>query len=333
MGHAGVRTTVAALGAALTLTACTQSGEPPETRPGDEPSSSETTGASSPTDDRRPVTLAFAGDAHFEFHLTRLFRNPGAGLGPIDDVLSDADVTVVNLETAITTAGPAGAQGARGPRQPLLLPHLTGRTRRPGGRRGRRGHRWPTTTPPTTAPSGPARHVAGRGEPHLVIGVGRNRREAFAPYRVTVRGTEIAVVAADAVAARGLRARVGRRPPTSPGPRPRASRGPARCSSRSAGRRDRPTWSWSSCTGAARRRLRDAGAADHGQARSRAGADVVVGSHAHRLLGVGLAPGRQLRQLRPRQLRLVPRPRARDRRPVSCSWRTARSSPTSGCRP
>ncbi len=290
MGHAGVRTTVAALGAALTLTACTQSGEPPETRPGDEPSSSETTGASSPTGDRRPVTLAFAGDAHFEFHLTRLFRNPGAGLGPIDDVLSDADVTVVNLETAITT------RGQQEPKE-LEVPD----------------NRYYFRTSPAAldvlaaagvdAVSMANNHAADYGaqgmrdtlrakseSPISVIGVGRNRREAFAPYRVTVRGTEIAVVAADASPREGASTLWGAtadEPGTAAArePRPRVLLEQVRRLARSA---DVVVvfMHWG--------REYDACATQEqqitAQALSRAGADVVVGSHAHRLLGSGWHP-------------------------------------------
>src|SRR3954453_17056549 len=39
---------------------------------------------------------------------------------------------------------------------------------------------------------------ARRHGPVAVVGVGRNRRSAFTPYRASIRGTDIAVLAADA---------------------------------------------------------------------------------------------------------------------------------------
>ena len=47
------------------------------------------------------VTLAFAGDIHFQIQVAALLDDP-RGLGPIARALSDADVTMVNLESAIT---------------------------------------------------------------------------------------------------------------------------------------------------------------------------------------------------------------------------------------
>src|SRR5262249_18035888 len=46
------------------------------------------------------VTLAFAGDVNFFGRTARLLRSPGTAFGPIASVLSAADFTMVNLETA-----------------------------------------------------------------------------------------------------------------------------------------------------------------------------------------------------------------------------------------
>jgi poly-gamma-glutamate capsule biosynthesis protein CapA/YwtB (metallophosphatase superfamily) len=54
------------------------------------------------------VTIAFGGDVHFEGAIQRrLARDPGTALGPIATVLRQADLAMVNLETAITTRGSA----------------------------------------------------------------------------------------------------------------------------------------------------------------------------------------------------------------------------------
>ncbi len=43
------------------------------------------------------VTLAFAGDVHFEAHVDRLLRQPGGGLGPMSATLRAADLAMLNL--------------------------------------------------------------------------------------------------------------------------------------------------------------------------------------------------------------------------------------------
>ncbi|MFL6130994.1 MAG: CapA family protein [Mycobacteriales bacterium] len=54
------------------------------------------------------ITLAFAGDVHFEGRVaTRLQADPATTLGPVAAVLSRADLAMVNLETAITEGGSA----------------------------------------------------------------------------------------------------------------------------------------------------------------------------------------------------------------------------------
>src|SRR5262249_1856333 len=59
-----------------------------------------------PTPERRPYTISFGGDVHFEGVLrTRLDSDPETALGPIASVLKKADLAMVNLETAITTGG------------------------------------------------------------------------------------------------------------------------------------------------------------------------------------------------------------------------------------
>ncbi len=50
----------------------------------------------------RPVTLAFGGDVHFEGASAAALRG---GLDDVEPVLSEADLAVVNLETAITRGG------------------------------------------------------------------------------------------------------------------------------------------------------------------------------------------------------------------------------------
>lgn len=56
----------------------------------------------------KPVTVAFGGDVHFEGEVAdRLAADPQTALGPVADELSAADVAMVNLESAVTTGGSA----------------------------------------------------------------------------------------------------------------------------------------------------------------------------------------------------------------------------------
>ncbi|MQY05515.1 hypothetical protein ACRB68_35910 [Actinomadura sp. RB68] len=67
-----------------------------------------------PKDMKKPFTVAFGGDVHFEGMLRgRLDSRPDDALGPIAAQLKSADLAMVNLETAVTTGGtPAPKQFA-----------------------------------------------------------------------------------------------------------------------------------------------------------------------------------------------------------------------------
>ena len=51
------------------------------------------------------VTVAFAGDVHFEAQVSELLARPRGALGPIARTLRSADVAMLNLETPITRRG------------------------------------------------------------------------------------------------------------------------------------------------------------------------------------------------------------------------------------
>jgi poly-gamma-glutamate synthesis protein (capsule biosynthesis protein) len=53
----------------------------------------------------RDVTLAFAGDVHFMGRTASLLTDPASAFGPIADTLRGADVAMVNLETSVTDRG------------------------------------------------------------------------------------------------------------------------------------------------------------------------------------------------------------------------------------
>ena len=145
----------------------------------------------------REVTLAFAGDVHFQIQVAALLDDP-RGLGPISRALSDADVTMVNLESAITERGswdpkslerPEDRYWFRAPARALDVLADAGvdvvtMANNHGADMG------------TVGLQDTLR--AARNAPLAVIGVGQDRAHAFAPYRVRVHGTDLAFLAADA---------------------------------------------------------------------------------------------------------------------------------------
>ena len=239
--------------------------------------------------DDRPhtaVTLAFAGDVHFQIQVAALLDDP-RGLGPITRTLSDADVTMVNLETAITERGswdpksletPADRYWFRAPARALGV--LAGA-----------GVDVVTVANNHGADLGAVglhdTLRAARHAPLAVVGVGRDRAHAFTPYRVRVHGTDLAFLAADASPLESTSSTwtAGRRTPglaAAREPRPRALLRAVRQASREVdvvvvylhwGR------TMQACPTSMQRTTAHALAA--------AGADVIVGSHAHVLLGSG----------------------------------------------
>ena len=138
-----------------------------------------------------PVTLAFGGDVHFEGAVARLLTG-GDGLGALRAVLGPADVAVVNLETAITD---------RGTEQPKIYhfrtsPDALTTLQRAG----------------VDAVSMANNHAVDYGvdglvdtlaaqaaSPIPVVGIGRDAGQAFAPAVFPVRGTTVAVLASTQV--------------------------------------------------------------------------------------------------------------------------------------
>ncbi|PKH41393.1 poly-gamma-glutamate synthesis protein (capsule biosynthesis protein) [Nocardioides alpinus] len=141
------------------------------------------------------VTIALAGDIHFEGALADRLRDPATALAPAAVALEAADVAIVNLETSVGSggrpepgkrftfsAGPAAfaALAAAGIDVASMannhaLDH--GRARLPSTLRA-------------------ARSAAEADPPLAVIGLGRDLDEAFRPAVTDVDGTLVATVAA-----------------------------------------------------------------------------------------------------------------------------------------
>lgn len=132
------------------------------------------------------VRLAFAGDVHFEgSSAAALTRGLGSGAAP----LRRADLAVVNLETAVTTGGrPAPKQYVfRAP--PAALAVLAAAGIDAVSVANNHGMDYGTAGLADTL-------AAGRSAGLPVLGAGPDERQAFAGLTRTVRGVRVTVVAA-----------------------------------------------------------------------------------------------------------------------------------------
>jgi poly-gamma-glutamate capsule biosynthesis protein CapA/YwtB (metallophosphatase superfamily) len=135
-----------------------------------------------------PLVLGFAGDVHFTGRTAPLLAQPATAFGPIAQVLGSADLTMVNLETAITD------RGTEEPKQfHFRAPIAAFEAVRAAG-----------VDVVTMANN----HVLDYGQVGLAdtldnghragfpsVGIGHNAAEAFAPLYTTVKGTKIAILA------------------------------------------------------------------------------------------------------------------------------------------
>lgn len=144
----------------------------------------------------RPVTLAFGGDVHFEEGLrARLATDPKQALAPLPRLLRGADLAMVNLETAVT------ADGGCPSRQPKQFTFAVG----PAAFTALRAAGVSVTTMANNHGLDCGREgllqslEADRRAGLPLIGVGADRAAAFAPFRAEVDGQRIAVVAASQV--------------------------------------------------------------------------------------------------------------------------------------
>jgi poly-gamma-glutamate capsule biosynthesis protein CapA/YwtB (metallophosphatase superfamily) len=147
----------------------------------------------SPLGSGRPVVFAFGGDVHFEGVLSsKLAASPSTVLAPIARALGEADLAVANLETAVTNTGAAAAK------QFVFRTPATAFAALRGGS--------------IDVVSMANNHGMDYGESGLrdslaaarryrfpVIGIGLDGKRAYAPYRRTVKGQRIALLAATQV--------------------------------------------------------------------------------------------------------------------------------------
>jgi poly-gamma-glutamate capsule biosynthesis protein CapA/YwtB (metallophosphatase superfamily) len=187
----------ALLAIAMLLAACTSSGRPARPSTSTTPDRTRSS-ADSPTPTRpaRPsgrFTISFAGDVHFSGRVAqRLAHDPATVFAQAAPVLRRADLTMVNLETAITTGGVQQNKEFTFRAPPVALAALRDAGIDVATMANNHGADYGT---PGLRDS--LRAIKRSGFP--VIGIGRNAAQAFAPYTTTLNGVKVAVIAADQV--------------------------------------------------------------------------------------------------------------------------------------
>jgi poly-gamma-glutamate synthesis protein (capsule biosynthesis protein) len=148
-----------------------------------------------PTDTRPPgeFTFSFAGDVNFEKRTAdRLAADPSTAFGVATPVLSAADLTMVNLETAITTSGSVQNKEFTFRAPPVAFTALKDAGVDVATMANNHGADY--------GASGLADTLTAIGAGVLpVVGIGANSAAAYAPWVTTVRGVKIAVIAASQV--------------------------------------------------------------------------------------------------------------------------------------
>jgi hypothetical protein len=140
-----------------------------------------------------PVTLAFGGDVHFEGAIeSRLAANPATTLGPIAGVLRRADLAVVNLETAITERGTPAPKDFTFRAPPPALAALKEAGVDVASMANNHGLDFGVVGLRDSL-------AAAKAARFPVIGVGRDADEAYRAHLVTVKGQRIAVIGATQV--------------------------------------------------------------------------------------------------------------------------------------
>jgi poly-gamma-glutamate synthesis protein (capsule biosynthesis protein) len=229
----------------------------------------------------QPVTFAFGGDVHFEGSLrSKLDANAAGMLGPIAPELQAADVAMVNLETAITE------RGSPEPKEYDFRAPATAFTALQGA--GVDVVTMANNHGVDYGPEGLQDSLAAKaGTPVGVVGIGANATEAYAPWTRDIKGQRVSVIGASDVIDNAL---IPRWTATDAQGGIASAKGADQARLIAAVQAARPNadtlvvylhWGEEGATCPTPRQQELA------QALVAAGADIVVGSHAHRVLTAG----------------------------------------------
>jgi poly-gamma-glutamate synthesis protein (capsule biosynthesis protein) len=140
------------------------------------------------------ITIAFAGDMHFEGALRGQLRSdPATVVGPFAGVLRAADLAIGNLETAIAEGGTPADKEFTFRASPVVIDALRSAGFDAVSMANNHGLDY--------GADGLAETLAAKqAQPDgFLVGIGADEAEAYAPFRAEVRGQRIAVIAATQV--------------------------------------------------------------------------------------------------------------------------------------
>lgn len=134
------------------------------------------------------ITLTFAGDVHFEDRVAELLDDPATAFGPVAEELTEGDLTLVNLETPVSTRGTAEDKNYVFRAPDAAIPAMTAA-----------GIDVVSLANNHTLDYGPealADTIVKAEDGGLgTVGAGANIDEAFTPLRRTVQGVDVAILA------------------------------------------------------------------------------------------------------------------------------------------
>ena len=227
----------------------------------------------------KQVVFAFGGDVHFEGVLAdKLAASPSTVLDPIEGVLGQADLAVVNLETAITNGGSAAVKEFVFRAPPSAFAALRGGSVDVASLANNHGMDYGESGLRDTM-------AAAKRYRFPVVGAGMNAKRAYAPFRKTVNGQRIAIVGATQVLDDHLISAWtagGRKPGLAS-----AKTVPRLVEEVRRARKTADTVVVFLHWGVEAERCPSSRQRSLASALVTAGADIIVGGHAHRLQGVG----------------------------------------------
>jgi hypothetical protein len=146
-----------------------------------------------PAEPAGQFTISFAGDVHFaERTATLLAQNPVTAFGVSKPVLSKADLTMVNLETAIAVGGQPETKSFTFEAPPSAFTALADAGIDVATMANNHGADYGSGGLGQTL-------AAIKASRFPVVGIGSDADQAFAPYYTTLNGVRIAIVAASQV--------------------------------------------------------------------------------------------------------------------------------------
>ena len=254
----------------------TRSGPPATATSGIPSEAPASTGTGRAGSDPGTLTLAVGGDVHFEDYLRPLARDPH-GLDRLRSTLGGADLSMVNLETAITRRGTRIGKEFHFRAPASALETLAGAGVDAVSMANNHGVDFgPVGLRDTLA--------AKRASPIPIVGIGANEAEAFASATLRAKGVRIAVLSASQVQEMTLANWSAG--PHSPGI---ASSSPATrlVNAVKKARRTHDVVIVFLHWGLDYQQCPDGQSISTARALEAAGADIVVGGHSHRVNGAG----------------------------------------------